>query len=100
MDEAINVNFIDETEYPRIAVMSAKCINIIANLWNSPESNKWKTGALGIGSSDACMLGGVAAWLRWRKKRQDAGKPFDKPNFIISSGSQADWEKFSILWQW
>ena len=99
MDEAINVNFIDETEYPRIAVMSAKCINIIANLWNSPESNKWKTGALGIGSSEACMLGGVAAWLRWRKKRQDAGKPFDKPNFIISSGYQVVWEKFAKLWQ-
>ena len=25
------------------------------------------------------MLGGVAAWLRWRKKRQAQGKPFDKP---------------------
>ena len=37
MNDAIAVNYIDETEYPRIAVMCAKCINIIANLWNSPE---------------------------------------------------------------
>lgn len=37
MNEAININYIDETEYPRIAVMNAKCINIMANLWNSPE---------------------------------------------------------------
>ena len=36
MNEAININYIDETEYPRIAVMNAKCINIMANLWNSP----------------------------------------------------------------
>ena len=37
MNEAININYIDETEYPRIAVMNAKCINIVANLWNTPE---------------------------------------------------------------
>ena len=52
-------NYIDETEYPRIAVMNGKCINIVANLWNSPEKDKWQTGELAIGSSEACMLGGV-----------------------------------------
>ena len=57
MNEAININYIDETEYPRIAVMNGKCINIVANLWNSPEKETWKTGALAIGSSEACMLG-------------------------------------------
>ena len=99
MNDAININYIDETEYPRIAVMNGKCINIIANLWNSPEKDQWKTGALAIGSSEACMLGGVAAWLRWRKKRQAAGKPVDKPNFVISSAFQVVWEKFGQLWQ-
>jgi len=68
MNEAINVNYIDETEYPRVAVMCGRCINIIANMWNSPEKAEWKTGALGIGSSEACMLGGVAAWRRWRAR--------------------------------
>ena len=99
MNEAININYIDETEYPRIAVMNAKCINIMANLWNSPEQAKWKTGALAIGSSEACMLGGVAAWLRWKDKRKAQGKPTDKPNFVISSGFQVVWEKFAQLWQ-
>ena len=47
MNEAININYIDETEYPRIAVMNGKCINIVANLWNSPEKDTWKTGAFG-----------------------------------------------------
>lgn len=79
--------------------MNAKCINIMASLWNSPEQEKWKTGALAIGSSEACMLGGVAAWLRWRKKRQAQGKPTDKPNFVISTGFQVVWEKFAQLWQ-
>ncbi len=67
--------------------MNGKCINIVANLWNSLNKN-WKTGALAIGSSEACMLGGVAAWLRWRKKRQAQGKPFDKPDFVIQPVSR------------
>lgn len=79
--------------------MNGKCINIIANLWNTPETNTWKTGALAIGSSEACMLGGIAAWIRWRERRQKAGKPFDKPNFVISTGYQVVWEKFAQLWQ-
>lgn len=99
MNDAININYIDETEYPRIALMSARCINILANLWNSPEEAEWKTGALAGGSSEACMIGGVAAWLRWRKRRESEGKPTDKPNFVISSGLQVVWEKFAMLWQ-
>lgn len=99
MNEAININYIDETEYPRIALMNGRCINIMANLWHSPEKAEWKSGALAIGSSEACMLGGVAAWLRWRERRKAAGKPFDKPNFVISSGMQVVWEKFGQLWQ-
>ena len=47
MNEAININYIDETEYPRIAVMNGKCINIVANLWNSPEKDTWKAGCAG-----------------------------------------------------
>lgn len=99
MNESININYIDETEYPRVAVMTGKCINIVANLWNTPEKNEWKTGALAVGSSEACMLGGVAAWLRWRKRRAAMGKSFDKPNFVISTGFQVVWEKFAQLWQ-
>lgn len=99
MNDAIAINYIDETEYPRVAVMCAKCINIVANLWNTPEESKWKTGALGIGSSEACMLGGVAAWQRWKARRIKEGKPYDKPNFVISSAYQVVWEKFAQLWQ-
>ncbi|MFI3258632.1 MAG: glutamate decarboxylase [Rikenellaceae bacterium] len=99
MNEAIDINYIDETEYPRVAVMCGRCINIVANMWNTPEQSEWKTGALGIGSSEACMLGGVAAWLRWRKRRQEQGKPFDKPNLVMSAGFQVVWEKFCQLWQ-
>jgi len=72
---------------------------MVANMWNSPEQSEWKTGAVGIGSSEACMLGGVSAWLRWREKRKSEGKPYDKPNLVMSSAYQVVWEKFCQLWQ-
>ena len=99
MNEAVGINYIDETEYPRVAVMCGRCINMVANMWNSTEKGDWKTGAVGIGSSEACMLGGVAAWLRWRERRKAEGKPYDKPNLIMSTAYQVVWEKFCQLWQ-
>ena len=99
MNEAVGINYIDETEYPRVAVMCGRCINMVANMWNSPEKSQWKTGAVGIGSSEACMLGGVAAWLRWRERRKAQGKPCDKPNLVMSTAYQVVWEKFCQLWQ-
>jgi len=99
MNEAVGINYIDETEYPRVAVMCGRCINMVANMWNSPEKSEWKTGAVGIGSSEACMLGGVAAWLRWRERRKAEGKPCDKPNLVMSTAYQVVWEKFCQLWQ-
>ena len=98
MNEAVSINYIDETEYPRIAVMCQKCINIMANLWNTPETAKWKAGALAIGSSEACMLGGLAALKRWKARRKKAGKPYDKPNIVISTAYQVVWEKFATFW--
>ena len=99
MNEAVGINYIDETEYPRVAVMCGRCINMVANMWNTPEKGDWKTGAVGIGSSEACMLGGVAAWLRWRERRKAEGKPYDKPNLIMSTAYQVVWEKFCQLCQ-
>ena len=99
MNEAVGINYIDETEYPRVAVMCGRCINMVANMWNTPEKAEWKAGAVGIGSSEACMLGGVAAWLRWRGRRKEAGKPFDNPNLVTSTAYQVVWEKFCQLWQ-
>ena len=38
MNEAININYIDETEYPRVAVMCGRCLNIVANMWNASSA--------------------------------------------------------------
>lgn len=98
MNEAININYIDETEYPRIAVMNAKCINIMANLWNSPEEEKWKSGALAIGSSRKPVCSAVSAhgYVGVRNVRQKGTT--DNP-ILLLFGFQVVWEKFAQLWQ-
>ena len=97
MTENMDKNMIDKTEYPQTAEIERRCVNILAKLWNSPEK-PYCTGTSTVGSSEACMLGGIAALKRWQKRRKAEGLPTDKPNFIISSCMQVVWEKFAIYW--
>lgn len=100
MTENMDKNMIDKTEYPQTAEIERRCVNIIAKLWNSPEADgtKYCMGTSTVGSSEACMLGGIAALKRWQKARKEKGLPTDKPNFVISSCFQVVWEKFAIYW--
>ncbi len=97
MTENMDKNMIDKTEYPQTAEIERRCVNIIAKLWNSPEP-PYCTGTSTVGSSEACMLGGIAALKRWQKRRKAQGLPATRPNFIISSCMQVVWEKFAIYW--
>lgn len=97
MTENMDKNMIDKTEYPQTAEIERRCVNILAKLWNSPEK-PYCTGTSTVGSSEACMLGGIAALKRWQKRRKAKGLPTDKPNFIISTCMQVVWEKFAIYW--
>ena len=97
MTENMDKNMIDKTEYPQTAEIERRCVNILAKLWNSPEK-PYCTGTSTVGSSEACMLGGIAALKRWQKRRKAKGLPIDKPNFIISTCMQVVWEKFAIYW--
>ena len=97
MTENMDKNMIDKTEYPQTAEIERRCVNILAKLWNSPEK-PYCTGTSTVGSSEACMLGGIAALKRWQKRRKAKGLPIDKPNFIISTCMQVVWEKFASYW--
>lgn len=97
MIENMDKNMIDKTEYPQTAEIERRCVNILAKLWNSPEA-PYCTGTSTVGSSEACMLGGISALKRWQKRRRAKNLPTDKPNFIISSCMQVVWEKFAIYW--
>ncbi|MEF9994961.1 MAG: glutamate decarboxylase [Burkholderiaceae bacterium] len=98
MDQSINKNWIDKEEYPQSTAIDLRCVNMLADLWNAPRAaNGQATGTNTIGSSEACMLGGMAMKWRWRAKRQAQGKPADKPNFVCGP-VQVCWHKFARYW--
>ena len=89
MNEAININYIDETEYPRIAVMNAKCINIMASLWNSSRARKMENRSLGYRFFRGLYARWCSRLVTLAQKRQAQGKPTDKPNFVILLASKS-----------
>jgi len=91
--EAYDKNAIDKDEYPQTAAIENYCWRILADLWNAPNPAN-SIGCSTTGSSEACMLGGLALKRRWQELRQKEGKSINKPNLIMSSAVQVCWEKF------
>jgi glutamate decarboxylase len=98
MAECAAKNMIDKDEYPQTAELEHRCVNILSNLWNSPAGGA-AAGCSTTGSSEACMLGGMALLWRWRARRQAAGLDAAKPNLVMGSNVQVCWEKFCRYWQ-
>ncbi|WP_242616472.1 glutamate decarboxylase [Microterricola gilva] len=95
--ETADKNMIDKDEYPQTAAIETRCWVMLASLWNAPDAKK-AIGTSTIGSSEACMLGGLALKRRWQLARKAAGKSTDKPNLVLSSAVQVCWEKFCNYW--
>lgn len=95
--EAFDKNMIDRDEYPQTAAIEERCVHILADLWNSPEPHT-TIGTSTIGSSEACMLAGLAFKRRWEKWRRDEGKDVASPNIVVSASVQVVWEKFAAYW--
>lgn len=91
--ETFDKNMIDKDEYPQTAAIETRCWTILADVWNAPDPDN-TIGTSTIGSSEACMLGGLALKRRWVRAREAAGKSTDKPNLVMSSAVQVCWEKF------
>ncbi|MCB2188953.1 MAG: glutamate decarboxylase [Deltaproteobacteria bacterium] len=96
MDECVDKNMIDKDEYPQTAELEARCVHMLADLWNSPEAVN-TLGCSTTGSSEAAMLGGLALKWRWRETRRAAGQPTDRPN-LVSGPVQICWHKFARYW--
>jgi glutamate decarboxylase len=96
MSETFDKNMVDKDEYPQTAELEMRCVHMLADLWHAPDP----AGALGtstIGSSEACMLGGLALKWRWRQKMKKLGKPVDRPN-LLGTNTQVCWHKFLRYW--
>ncbi len=98
MAETLSVNAIDKSEYPKMTEIENRCVNIIADLWHAKPGKAMGTST--VGSSEACMLGGMAMKFRWRELAEKAGidTKAKMPNLVISSGYQVCWEKFCVYW--
>ncbi|WP_251197830.1 glutamate decarboxylase [Anaerotardibacter muris] len=100
MADTLEKNAIDKDEYPMTADLENRCVAIIENLWHA-DQNEQPMGTSTVGSSEACMLGGLAALFRWKALAKKAGIDIyseHRPNLVISSGYQVCWEKFCRYW--
>jgi len=96
MKHSVDKNLVDKDEYPQTAEIESRCVHILADLWNSPDSAN-ATGTSTTGSSEAAMLGGMALLWRWRDARKAQGKPYEKPN-LVTGPVQVCWHKFCRYW--
>lgn len=94
MAETRSKNLVDAPEYPQTAEIERRCVSIIADLFHAQAAEGEAMGTSTIGSSEAIHLCGLAMKWRWRKAREAAGKPADRPNIVMGSNVQVVWEKF------
>jgi glutamate decarboxylase len=88
--ECADKNMIDKDEYPQTAELERRCVNILASLWSSPDGSE-AVGCSTTGSSEACMLAGLALKRRWQAKHGSAGA---RPNLVMGINVQVCWDKF------
>jgi glutamate decarboxylase len=91
IEENLHRNYIDHAEYPQTAVIEQRCIRMLADLYNAPGPT---VGTRTQGSSEAIMLGALSLKWTWRKRREAAGKPTDRPNLVFGGDVHVVWEKF------
>jgi glutamate decarboxylase len=93
MADCVDKNMIDKDEYPQTAELERRCVNILADLWNAPDPADI-IGCSTTGSSEACMLAGMAFKRRWSKLGRTG-----KPNLVMGANVQVCWEKFCEYWE-
>ncbi|MHB8505086.1 MAG: glutamate decarboxylase [Acidimicrobiales bacterium] len=98
MAECAEKNMIDKDEYPQTAALEQRCVSILAHLWHAPRPDH-AVGCSTTGSSEACMLGGLALKRRWARRHPDAWREGRRPNLVMGANVQVCWEKFCNYWE-
>jgi glutamate decarboxylase len=86
-------NYIDHDMYPQLFAMEHRIVRWLHDLWNGPK-DKEPYGTATVGSSEACMLAGLAHKWNWRQAREKAGKDASRPNMVTGGNVQIVWKKF------
>ena len=86
-------NYIDHDMYPQLFAIEKKMVKWLHGLWNGPKKAE-PYGAATIGSSEACMLAGLAHKWNWREARRKARKDSSHPNMVTGGNVQIVWKKF------
>jgi glutamate decarboxylase len=92
MARTADKNMIDKDEYPRTAELERRCSRMLADLWHAPDP-RTAPGCSTAGSSEACMLAGLALKRRWRARV--GADPGRRPNIVMGGNVQVCWEKFA-----
>jgi len=98
MTECLDKNMIDKDEYPQTAELERRCVAILADLWHAPDPDN-AIGCSTTGSSEACMLAGMALKRRWMKRNADRYAAGARPNLVTGINVQVCWEKFCNFWE-
>ncbi|MFJ5709848.1 glutamate decarboxylase [Streptomyces sp. NPDC093105] len=98
MGECRDKNMIDKDEYPRTAELERRCVAMLADLWHAPDPTA-AVGCSTTGSSEACMLAGMALKRRWAKRNADRYPATARPNLVMGVNVQVCWEKFCAFWE-
>src|SRR3954464_14493378 len=94
----VDKNMVDKDEYPQTAEIEARCVRMLGELWHVPDAAE-SVGTSTTGSSEGCMLAGLALKRRWQQARRAAGQPIDRPNIVMGGNVQVVWEKFANYWE-
>ena len=94
MADCVDKNMIDKDEYPQTAELERRCVAMLADLWHAPFPDQ-ATGCSTTGSSEACMLAGIALHRRWAARVNDRTR---RPNLVMGANVQVCWEKFCRYW--
>jgi glutamate decarboxylase len=98
MGDTADKNLVDRDEYPVTAELEQRCVAMLGHLWNAPDPDA-AVGCSTIGSSEACMLGGMALkrhWMHHNANRYAAGA---RPNLVMGTNIQVCWKKFCKYWE-
>ncbi|MEU3662229.1 glutamate decarboxylase [Streptomyces sp. NPDC032940] len=98
MSECRDKNMIDKDEYPRTAELERRCVAMLADLWHAPDPSA-AVGCSTTGSSEACMLAGMALKRRWALRNAGRYPATARPNLVMGVNVQVCWEKFCNFWE-